>query len=107
MSSPRSQDFDEFDVTIGRELKNWGSKQQAPAAVRSIILDNAARHAKKSVSSGAYRRKQFVKRLQHIFVGANAFRGPEMTYPDLSQWLFSQAAWHNLGNDRRTVRFVC
>lgn len=107
MNSPRSQKFDAFDATIGRELKNWATRQHAPASIRATLLEEAAVRAKKPAAGSAHRRNTFVKRLQVWLVGPTSVRGPQLSYSDLTQWLSSQAAWHNLGNDRRAVRFVC
>ena len=107
MSSPRSQQFDAFDATIGRELKSWANRQHAPTSIRTTLLEEAARRAKKPAAGSATRRTPFMKRLHVWLVGPTPVRGSQLSYSDLTQWLSSQAAWHNLGNDRRAVRFVC
>lgn len=108
MSSPRSKQSssNEFDATIGRELKSWAARQHAPTSLRTRVLEQAVRQPGKSAAAPA-RRSQFIKRLQVWLVGPTAVHGPQLSYSDLTQWLSSQAAWHNLGNDRRAVRFVC
>lgn len=109
MSSPRSQQVfaEEFDATIGRELKNWAARQHAPASVRTRVLEGAARQSKKPAGGAVSRRAQAVRRLHAWLVGPPAPRTPQLSYNDLTQWLASQAAWHNLGIDRRAVRLVC
>ena len=104
MNSPRNQG-DEFDATIGHELKTWASRQTAPASGRRQLLQAAVR----SKNSAAQRRfrPRLIAQLQQWLAGP--FHRPQPAFPatELSQWLFYQTAWHNLGIDRRAVRFVC
>lgn len=107
MSSPRLQKQSDFDATIGRELQSWAARQQAPAGGRARLLDAAAAQTRKPAKRQARRSPRFVTELHRWLTATPARRNPQMPYSELSQWLFNQAMWQNLGNDRRTVRFVC
>jgi hypothetical protein len=107
MSSPRSKYTNDFDTTIGHELKSWSSKQQAPSSIRTSLLDAAARQVKQPAKDNQSQKSNGFKRIQNWLFGTVGRPEPQRHYADLSQWLFTQAAWHSLGNDRRSVRFVC
>jgi len=98
MSSPKLRKHSDFDLTIGRELQSWASRQHAPAEVRRRVLDGAAVQARSLRS---------VRRLQQWLNIGPVRRKPQLPYTELTQWLYNQAMWHSLGNDRRAVRFVC
>lgn len=107
MSSPRSRTQTEFDATIGRELRNWGDRQQAPAAVRNQILQQASET--KTARQVRFRLKALrpFRRLRFYLFEASSLRLPDLPYSELTRWLHAQAAWQHLGNDRRSARFVC
>lgn len=108
MNSHKFQKMDDFDFTIGRELKRWGAGVQAPTSARALILQQAAQQSRIPAEKTApVRPPQILKRLQKLLLGGSGLHGTHMAYPDLTQWLFSQAAWHNLGIDRRATRLVC
>jgi hypothetical protein len=102
MSSPDLRKASEFDLTIGRELQSWANRQQAPAEIRRRVLEEAG--ARGRTPAGP---QLAVRRLRQLLRIAPARRKPQLPYTELSQWLFNQAMWHSLGNDRRAVRFVC
>lgn len=103
MNSPRMDRHSDFDSTIGQELKSWAARQQAPVDSRAVLLA-AARAA-------APRRRSWsrvtARRIQSWLAASFGRRPPRLPHTELTQWLFTQAMWHNLGIDRRAVRFVC
>lgn len=107
MNSPRVQRPDEFDATIGRELKAWAGRQQPPAAVRAAILQAAAERSPTPAKAVIQGRSPVLQRIQQWLVSPHGRRQPQLPYSELSQWLFTEAMWHSLGIDRRAVRYVC
>ena len=107
MSSPRLRKGSDFDHTIGRELQSWAGRQQPPADLRERILAEAAVQERKQRRLFNFRSPLAFRRLRIWLHPGPARRKPQIPYTELSQWLFNQAMWHNLGNDRRAVRFVC
>ena len=108
MSSPRLQRKSDFDATIGRELEAWGSRQRAPANGRARLLEAAAAQSSNPSRRFPKRGLRFLNHFQRwLSAAAPSRRRPQMPYTELSQWLFNQAMWQSLGNDRRAVRFVC
>lgn len=101
MNSPELQKYDEFDASIGRELRSWAARQQPPAGGREALLEAAAPRTRRSI------RANMLNRIQRWLLSPRATSGPDLPYVELSQWLYAQAMWHSLGNDRRAVRFVC
>ena len=108
MSSPKLQKQSEFDATIGRELQSWAARQKPPAGARARLLEAAAAQSLQHTNRIPRRRPRIFKQVQRWLAAAVAGnRSPQMPYSELSQWLFNQAMWQNLGNDRRAARFVC
>lgn len=107
MSSPRLQKQSDFDATIGRELKSWAARQQPPADARARLLEAAAAQSQKPTERRAPRASAMTKVQRWLSAVVPSRRNPQLPYTELSQWLFNQAMWQSLGNDRRAVRFVC
>lgn len=107
MSSLRSQLPSEFDITIGRELKNWGDRQKAPGNARAQILEKAAQQPTYHAVKIQFRLPAALRKLHALLFETTTTRRPDMPYAELTRWLAAQAAWQHLGNDRRAVRFVC
>ena len=108
MSSPKLQKHSDFDVTIGRELQSWAARQQPPADARARLLEAAASESHQSTKRPGRRSPRIVTQVQRWLAAAVPLRRkPQLPYTELSQWLFNQAMWQSLGNDRRAVRFVC
>jgi hypothetical protein len=107
MNSPKLHKRSEFDLTIGHELESWAGRQEAPAEVRARVLDGAAALERKRRRFVRRRGPLVVQRLHQWLTTRPVRRKPQVPYTELSQWLFNQAMWQSLGNDRRAVRFVC
>jgi hypothetical protein len=107
MNSPKLRKGSDFDQTIGRELQSWSARQQPPADLRERILNQAAAQERKRRRAFASRSPLALRKLRHWLLSGTARRKPQLPYTELSQWLFNQAMWHSLRNDRRAVRFVC
>ncbi|HUF39130.1 MAG TPA: hypothetical protein VMN57_11445 [Anaerolineales bacterium] len=110
MSLPDHHKTSDFDLTIGRELQSWAGRQHAPAEVRRRVLveaagDGRARQKYSRVPIAAPFR--VVRWFRRWLCDAPVRQLPELPHKELSKWLFNQAMWHSLGNDRRAVRFVC
>jgi hypothetical protein len=107
MNSPKLRTHSDFDRTIGRELQSWAGRQHAPAEVRRRVLTEAAAQEPTRRRLFGLRSPRVVRRFRHWLSAGPTRRKPQIPYTELSQWLFNQAMWQSLGNDRRAVRFVC
>jgi hypothetical protein len=107
MSSPDLRKRGEFDLTIGHELQSWAGRHHAPADTRRRVMEGAAELERKRRPPSGLRSSSAVLRIRQLLHIGPARRKPQLPYSELSQWLFNQAMWHSLGNDRRSVRFVC
>jgi len=103
MNSPRLKKYDEFDATIGLELESWAERQQPPAGGREALLQAAGKRKQRAV----LRAPRALRKLKHWLISPQSSNHPGLPYNELSQWLYAQAMWHSLDNDRRAVRFVC
>jgi hypothetical protein len=106
MNSPRLNKKDEFETVIAQDLKAWSARVQAPESSRQALLEAAARQERRSMRRLPALKSLVPQGLQR-WLTAPLSRAPKLPQSELAQWLFTQAMWHNLGNDRRAVRFVC
>jgi hypothetical protein len=107
MNSPDLRKRGEFDLTIGHELQSWAGRQQAPADIRRRVMEGAAELERKRRRPNGLRSPFAFLRIRQLLHLGLPRRKPQLPYSELSQWLFNQAMWQSLGNDRRSVRFVC
>jgi hypothetical protein len=106
MNSPKLQKYDEFETTVARDLKIWSGRVQSPAGGREALLRKAAERTRRAPRRISMLRSLVPHRLQRWLTSPRD-RLPKLPQTELTQWLYTQAMWHNLGNDRRAVRFVC
>jgi hypothetical protein len=103
MNTPNLHKTDDFDETIGRQLKYWGEQKKPSKAIRGQLLIRAADENRKQWKQ----EESLPARLRKWLAVSAVKRRTDLHYTEFSGWLYSQAMLQNLNMDRRAVRFVC
>jgi hypothetical protein len=88
------------ELSVTRTLKNWADRQHPPKALRTRLLLKAASQNRRTQAG-----KQLILRIKRF---ANPYwTGQNLSYAELSRWLFSRAMVQCLNMDRFAARAVC
>ena len=97
MNSPNI--FESDTRELSRLLKNWATRQSAPEDGRERLLRVA--------EGGGVKQKSRLKMMLELFTRPYWLGRPEMSYAELSRWLFNQSMMQMLQANQPEWRLVC